>query len=174
MTYEEVVPEFVAPSRGVLRGRVVAGAKLLDQKYPGWERRINVASLNLMSDGDCILGQLHRCTTQEKYSRVWCGNFHKGMNVLFGYPSIADFPNRPIEERKPIIDLAVEAGFLLNVTCFQIAECPNARACYEILAQAWVKEIKQRLFPVGQKGLVKWIMSIMSSHGRTSKKRSSN
>lgn len=38
--------------------RVARGAALLDEKVPGWDRRINLGSLDL-GDGDCcIIGQL--------------------------------------------------------------------------------------------------------------------
>jgi hypothetical protein len=37
---------------------VARGAALLDQKIPGWEHQINVASLDIGSCNDCIIGQL--------------------------------------------------------------------------------------------------------------------
>lgn len=39
--------------------RVAAGAAWLDQHEPGWWQRINLDRLNLNSECNCILGQLH-------------------------------------------------------------------------------------------------------------------
>jgi hypothetical protein len=38
--------------------RVKNGMLLLDEKMPGWERRINVATLRIDSSCSCVLGQL--------------------------------------------------------------------------------------------------------------------
>ncbi len=38
--------------------RVAAGAQLLDEKIPGWYKRINLDTLNLSNPTNCICGQL--------------------------------------------------------------------------------------------------------------------
>lgn len=40
------------------RDEVAAGAKLLDEKRPGWYDDIDIEGLNLIHCGECILGQL--------------------------------------------------------------------------------------------------------------------
>jgi hypothetical protein len=39
--------------------RVAAGMALLDQATPGWESRVNLLTLDLLSGRACILGQLY-------------------------------------------------------------------------------------------------------------------
>lgn len=39
--------------------RVAKGAALLDVKRPGWEKEVNVYSINMNSPYDCILGQIY-------------------------------------------------------------------------------------------------------------------
>lgn len=41
-----------------LEDRVEAGAEYLDKHFPGWEDRINVATLSLINCQQCVLGQL--------------------------------------------------------------------------------------------------------------------
>ena len=35
------------------------GIKLLNKKYPGWQEKIDIDTLNLKSCTECILGQLY-------------------------------------------------------------------------------------------------------------------
>ena len=44
-------------ARHALR-RARRGAKMLDERYPGWERHIKVEMLDIQSPCNCILGQL--------------------------------------------------------------------------------------------------------------------
>lgn len=37
---------------------VQRGVELLDERLPGWRKRVNADDLSLSSDCDCILGQL--------------------------------------------------------------------------------------------------------------------
>ena len=39
--------------------RVTRGAAILDQKKPGWEREIDLASLELSDSCHCVLGQIY-------------------------------------------------------------------------------------------------------------------
>lgn len=41
-----------------LASRVLKGATFLDEKVPGWAGKINVKTLKMNSDTDCVLGQL--------------------------------------------------------------------------------------------------------------------
>jgi len=43
---------------GPIAGRVAKGAALLDEKVPGWDARIDLATLNLASPCRCVVGQL--------------------------------------------------------------------------------------------------------------------
>ena len=46
------------------------GAQLLDQRYPGWEQRVNPATLNIEDGRCCVLGQI--------------GSYHILAEELFG------------------------------------------------------------------------------------------
>lgn len=39
--------------------RAAAGARFLDERTPGWESRINTATLNIASGNQCALGQVY-------------------------------------------------------------------------------------------------------------------
>ena len=41
-----------------IRARVVAGAQLRDEYFPGWEKTINIEILDLINCYTCILGQV--------------------------------------------------------------------------------------------------------------------
>src|SRR3954470_16714294 len=56
--------------------RVYSGALLLDQKVPGWERRIIVRDLIMWSPMSCILGQLF-----EDHAST-CSGFQIGLHEL--------------------------------------------------------------------------------------------
>lgn len=45
---------------------VAAGAEWLDENFPGWEREIDLGTLDLKSCQDCICGQSLRKLAQEK------------------------------------------------------------------------------------------------------------
>ena len=47
--------------------RVARGSALLDEKMPGWDRRIDLDRLDLMSSCRCILGQLHLAAEDDPY-----------------------------------------------------------------------------------------------------------
>ncbi len=57
-----------------IRERVEAGAKLLDEKVPGWREKIDLDSLDVGNHSSCILGQLY-------------GEYSAGMRLLLGRPS---------------------------------------------------------------------------------------
>src|SRR6266516_3369909 len=57
--------------------RVAAGAALLDQHQPGWERQIDVEGMDLASAEDDVLGQLH-------------GSFDEGLDALLALDAAPD------------------------------------------------------------------------------------
>ena len=59
----------MATTDRVLKARVERGAALLDAEQPGWAPRIDVSTLELESQGFCMLGQLY-------------GNYHVGTDRL--------------------------------------------------------------------------------------------
>ena len=49
---------------------VERGAELLDREKPGWERKIDVETLDLSSCSECILGQAFRVNQHPAYRRA--------------------------------------------------------------------------------------------------------
>lgn len=47
------------PVQTLLKRRVRRGARLLDERQPGWHRQVNQSFLDLADSGVCVLGQLH-------------------------------------------------------------------------------------------------------------------
>jgi hypothetical protein len=43
----------------LVSARVENGMQLLDRVYPGWEKKVNLETLDIMSCRHCILGQLY-------------------------------------------------------------------------------------------------------------------
>jgi hypothetical protein len=43
-----------------VEARVLRGAELLDEQYPGWIDKINLGTLNLRSGDNCVLGQVYK------------------------------------------------------------------------------------------------------------------
>lgn len=56
--------------------KVARGAAMLDSRYPGWERLINVHNLDLGDPQYCILGQLNASSSMTPFST--------GLEDLFG------------------------------------------------------------------------------------------
>lgn len=52
-------------------GNVIRGAEFLDENLPGWDKKIDVARLNIGSSCNCVLGQLSkRGETYTRYVNV--------------------------------------------------------------------------------------------------------
>lgn len=57
---------------------VRAGARLLDEKAPGWYNRVDTSRLNLADPRDCVVGQVF-----SEPGKNW-GGFLRGLEILFG------------------------------------------------------------------------------------------
>lgn len=71
--------------------RVARGVALLDEKLPGWDRRIDISELALSNCYRCVLGQLYgnRDIDEEETTP-----FHVGADELFGrdvFMEVADY-----------------------------------------------------------------------------------
>jgi hypothetical protein len=106
------------------RARVARGAALLDEKRPGWERRIDLGTLTLHDPCGCIVGQL--CGTG-----IWFGEGLEMLGIDEGTPYGLDLSHREV------------AG--ANDECAR-------REAYRPLQDAWIKLIADRLVPTVDQG----------------------
>lgn len=51
----------------ILRQRVRAGARLLDDKRPGWFKKVKMTELDMSSGRSCILGQAYLAEVRDEY-----------------------------------------------------------------------------------------------------------
>lgn len=55
-----------APKDSTYRSRVAAGMRLLDKRMPGWEKKINLQTLDIRSYRNCIIAQIFGDYVPEK------------------------------------------------------------------------------------------------------------
>ena len=105
-------------TEAAVRERVQRGAEYLDEREPGWHRRIDPDTLELGSGDRCVLGQLH-------------GEFRLGL----GRSGVLSLSSAPRASLSP-----VAYGF----KCVGgVAEEWQVRD-YELLTQAWRSAIRAR------------------------------
>lgn len=102
-------------SLNIYHARVVAGACWLDAKLPGWEKKIDLGSLDLGNTCRCILGQL------------W-GNYGDAVDSFLTEAPGGD------KEQERAFTLASDWGFNLS----------DDEPDWSMLQEAWVYEILSR------------------------------
>jgi hypothetical protein len=118
-----------------IRQNAVVGAVFLDGKLPGWFQRVADHKLNIRSCADCVLGQLYGGQDTSFYAamdqlklRNADGNPAGSVWTLgFGMPSVL---------REKMGNMGLQDGELWEVLL---------NWSYEILADKWTIEIKNRL-----------------------------
>lgn len=66
--------------------RVAAGAAWLDETYPGWERVLDLGTLNLAEGAHCVLGQIGRAIGVAMGCHVTAsGTLQLGLQTVSGY-----------------------------------------------------------------------------------------
>lgn len=101
-----------------IEGAVRAGAAFLDLQLPGWQKQINLSTLDLQSMTRCILGQLY-------------GTYGRGTIDL----GLRD-------------DLAAQLGFVLPFKYTKTHSHAEIALAYEMLTLAWVNTVRAALFPL--------------------------
>jgi hypothetical protein len=91
--------------------------ELLDENVPGWERRVDLRTLDLSSCTECVVGQLYGA---QETDFVQGGN----QTLLTGYRALG-------------VDVPERYGFALTFK--------NWRVTYGGLTRAWKRQIKRRL-----------------------------
>jgi hypothetical protein len=97
--------------------RVIHGAKMLDEKFPGWAEQINTSEIRMSSACHCILGQL--AVTRG-------GDVYSNMLDMLGLKNMDD---------------VAEAGF--DVTADELSEATYA-TWYDALRRAWICCVEAR------------------------------
>ena len=99
--------------------RVAAGAKLLDEKHPGWRAKIKPAMLNMRSCQYCVLGQL------------------LGM---FGERSSVELLVGPVEHvNNQFLVACVQHGFGIGLGEHYPEGCTKPRECFDALQAEWLR-----------------------------------
>lgn len=98
--------------------RAARGAKLLDEKRPGWHRVIDLGALDIRNPADCVLGQ------QDRYDVM--------IEEFFGH--IEDWRDQRRE--------CTRHGFDLSAMAY-LKEDMDYR--FRALNAAWLREITERL-----------------------------
>ena len=108
----------------VARQRVARGAHHLDRMFPDWATRIDIGTLELNCEENCVLGQLY-------------GNFWDAVHAVpvFRKPGDEWF----------VADLPVRYGFVLAYAELVNADSFGAEPGYQRLQDAWVEAIAARV-----------------------------
>ena len=93
---------------------VAAGAEWLDENFPGWEREIDLGTLNMNSHTDCILGQVLKRLVGE-----WSSGWREGNKIM---------------------DSQLKNGILDRYTWYLIIQS----TCMSINEPLWCELIKER------------------------------
>lgn len=67
--------------RRLLHPRVSRGARLLDQRRPGWYNEVNLVMLDMTSPYQCVLGQVYR-ESRELRRGYFLNGFCEGLRQL--------------------------------------------------------------------------------------------
>lgn len=103
----------------VIAERVAAGAKLLDDKLPGWRARIKPDMLNMSSCHYCILGQL------------------LGM---FGERSSVELLVGPVEHvNLYFLEACVKHGFGIGLEEHRPDGLAGPKDCFDALQAEWIR-----------------------------------
>jgi hypothetical protein len=115
----------------VTKAQVAKGAKLLDEKVPGWSEKINTKKLAMRSNTNCILGQLAKAADFGKESAIEYGETLGLTEKKFashGFEAVGDFPDEEadkaqaelwkaeIEARKPAWGIETDTGHVITTT----------------------------------------------------------
>ena len=81
----------------VTKAQVAKGAKMLDEKVPGWADKINTKKLVMRNNTNCILGQLAQYVGYGKNKAIEYGEDQLGLTekkfASHGFEAAGDFPD---------------------------------------------------------------------------------
>lgn len=115
-----------------VEARVAQGAAWLDTNFPGWERVIDLATLDLADGGVCILGQIGA------HIGVSMGCYVNAKGRIFGSPGSNEYQDGFSLLVDQLPDWSRKFGFLRDF------DSPNYDSAYAELDAAWTSLIKER------------------------------
>lgn len=107
-------------SKAQIKRRATKGAAFLDEKNPGWCKKIKLEELELANGDHCVLGQLY-------------GTYVKGGELLFS-TSLED------EGFGKLNHHGSRYGFFTSTH----SSLDDNHQVYDILQEQWIKEIQKR------------------------------
>lgn len=120
MTAEQTAA--ISRVKRLMRDRVERGARLLDEKRPGWENEIDIEHFDISDANTCILGQVFMNGSEHD-------PYNQGIKVLF--PD-SEYGNDDKTH-----------GFDLDAAYYQGAGI-NREGLWELLAVYWIRQIQRR------------------------------
>lgn len=116
--------------------RVSNGMRWLDENFPGWESRIDLKTLDLSDEYECICGQVF----EKNGKRIYQSGFSYAYNGLFAQANSwisAIVPRGPDKEER-----ASDVGYVLGFmdTPYHVDRDSN----YTGLQREWHRRLKER------------------------------
>lgn len=111
--------------------RVANGARWLDENFPGWEKRINIKTLDLSYGEDCICGQVFK-----RKAREYASGFDYAYSTLFEEANSWITELVPEEQYSRATQVAYVLGFTTGY--------PSSSVQWKNLQKAWVDLLTKR------------------------------
>jgi hypothetical protein len=130
-----------------VRPQVQAGAKLLDEKYPGWHKRIRIRDLHLEDGSACVLGQVFTGRLKQGWPKEGEGEqYYGGISALFG-DKVRNLTEANHGFVLPVSlerwsDRVADSGAYLLVE--EATGTSVMQFAWEHLTAVWIEEIKRR------------------------------
>lgn len=115
-----------------IQARVKRGAKWLDKREPGWERKVSPETLDMSLGSSCLLGQVYD-DIADKGGRDWVNGYDVGTDLL--EEDKQEFPER-------YGNLASYYGFDEGSVEDEESDMNHF---WSVLAEEWVAAAKERL-----------------------------
>lgn len=133
------------------RKAVRRGAKLMDEKMPGWWKHIDTSSLDLRSESLCVLGQTWQFYEENK-GHVPRSNYRSFMAKLTGGDARSEQRDQAAHYG---FDISHQAGVLLNYQVRWRHTGSAWDAAWEHLTNTWLTEVRKRQVKAEQSALAK-------------------
>ncbi len=126
---------------GTAKTRVKRGARWLDENFPGWEKRINIKTLDMFDGDKCICGKVFKRRTRIFYNgyeyanRTFFSEANDWITVIVKIEPVQS-NSYNYKERAGLVSRAL--GFNINILD------GLAGITYETLQVEWIKLLEKR------------------------------
>jgi hypothetical protein len=122
--------------------RVANGARWLDENFPGWEKRINIKTLDLENGQSCICGQVFK-RKAANWSKKEHIDYRDGDGYVYAYSTLFSEANSWISTLVPKgsrpVERAQRVAYVLGFTTNGFG-----RPTWDKLQKAWVNLLTKR------------------------------